>query len=47
MGLDLTKPGDNIKYGLFLFNRSGIDNWSASKKCWKPLINANAPLTDT
>ena len=35
MGLDVVNsPEDNIKFGVWLYDKSGVQPWVASKKCW-------------
>ena len=34
MGLDIKNPGDNIKYGEWLYQTEGSKAWSASQQCW-------------
>ena len=34
LGLDVGDPADNIAYARILYDESGLQPWSASKKCW-------------
>lgn len=34
LGLDVGNPADNIAYARMLYDESGLQPWSASKKCW-------------
>jgi hypothetical protein len=34
LGLELHKLEDNLAYARYLYNRDGIQPWSASKHCW-------------
>ena len=34
MGLDITDPSANLKYGHWLYQTEGSKHWSASRKCW-------------
>lgn len=36
MGLDIYDPVDNIRYALYLIEKRGFTDWSASKACWEP-----------
>lgn len=40
LGLDLTDFGDNLAYARYLYEKEGVQPWSASKACWKPKLAA-------
>lgn len=33
-GLDVGNPADNIAFARILYDRNGLQDWSASKHCW-------------
>ncbi len=35
LGLDVTKPEDNIKFARWLYEKNGLADWRASSKCWR------------
>ncbi len=41
MGLNIYDTADNVKYGLYLFEKEGIHPWKASKKCIKKIMEDN------
>lgn len=34
-GLDISKPLDNLQFGLQMMSKQGTNPWKASEKCWK------------
>lgn len=34
MGLNVAKLDDNIRFGIWLYQKEGTIPWTASKKCW-------------
>lgn len=34
LGLDITAPMDNLKYGIWLFKKEGAKPWLWSRSCW-------------
>lgn len=34
LGLDMNDPIDNLKFARILYDRNGLGDWQASKKCW-------------
>ena len=35
LGFDVYNPNGNMAYGLYLYRKSGLAPWSASRACWK------------
>ena len=38
LGFDIEDPIGNIRYGLWLYSKKGLDPWEASHKCWQALL---------
>ena len=39
IGLDIHNQWDSLEYGFILISRQGFKPWSASAKCWLPLVD--------
>lgn len=41
MGLDIYDTVDNVRYGLYLFDKEGVTPWRASKRCINRIMAKN------
>lgn len=41
MGLDVENIYDNMAYARYLYERQGVQPWSASSPCWSPALAYN------
>ena len=40
-GFDIFSPTGNMAFALHLYNRNGLNDWLASKKCWSKHLALN------
>lgn len=44
LGMNLDTLDGNLAYGKYLYERQGVQPWSASKPCWGKKLNAPKPI---